>query len=346
MTIKADEQGRYVVVNTLLNTTDVTLVDQISGRLGDSGRLVYFAVKDGMQPHDLTGQDAFIRAKDAAGKIKQVTGISERIKPSAGLMSMYLPAEFYQASGPVEEAYLAITNTNDGSIVSSVPLTFNVIENNMIITSNGSKDYIDQIDSFVEAMRGKVSQLSNALDTQGQSYVALNKALDVYVDLVGKNAVATLGSDNVFNGNNQFSKPITGTVTSAVQADNATTADTAKVAHKTDDDTGWLDISNNFISPAAGTAKIRKRNGIVQLIIQAVTGYYVGNKLPNGNQLLKLPWKGSAGASYPGEYPFVYNGAAGALSIMDDILIVHWVTNPSSDSNVHMYATLTYIATD
>ncbi|MBS0950717.1 BppU family phage baseplate upper protein [Lactiplantibacillus plantarum] len=346
MTIKADEQGRYVVVNTLLNTTDVTLVDQISGRLGDSGRLVYFAVKDGMQPHDLTGQDVFIRAKDAAGKIKQVTGISERIKPSAGLMSMYLPAEFYQASGPVEEAYLAITSTTDGSIVSSVPLTFNVLENNMIITANGSKDYIDQIDNFVEEMRGKVNDLSDALGTQNQSYVSLKKALDVYLDLINKNAVATLGSDNTFTGNNQFSQPITGTVTNAIRADNAATADVAKLAHKTDDDTGWMDISKNFLTGAAGTAKIRKRNGIVQLIIQAVTGYYESNKLNNGNQLLKLPWKGSAGASYPGEYAFVYNGAAGALSIIDDILIVHWVSNPSSDSSVHLYATITYIATD
>lgn len=345
MTIKAEQNGRYVVVNTLLNTTDTTIVDQMNGRIGDSGRLVYFAVKDGMQVHDLTSQDAFIRVKDAAGKIKQVTGIEERIKPSAGLFSMYLPAEFYQASGQIEEAYLAITDS-EGNVVSSVPLTFNVLENNMIITSNGSKDYIDQIDGFIDEMHDKIDGLSDSIDSQNRAYISLRDALNVYTDLINKNAAATLGSDNDFTGNNKFEKTISGTITNAINAESASEADTAKIAHKTDDDTGWMDISKNFISPAAGTAKIRKRNGIVQLIIQAVTGYYVGNKLPNGNQLLKLPWKGSAGASYPGEYPFVYNGAAGALAIMDDILIVHWVTNPSSDSNVHMYATLTYIATD
>lgn len=345
MTIKAQQNGRYVVVNTLLNTTDTTIVDQMNGRIGDSGRLVYFAVKDGMQVHDLTSQDAFIRAKDAAGKIKQVTGIAERIKPSAGLFSMYLPAEFYQASGEIEEAYLAITDSK-GNVVSSVPLTFRVLENNMIITSNGSKDYIDQIDKFVDEMRDKIDSLSDSIDSQNRAYISLRDALDVYTDLINKNAVATLGSDNVFTGNNKFEKTVSGTITDAINAESASEADTAKIAHKTDDDTGWMDISKNFLTGAAGTAKIRKRNGVVQLIIQAVTGYYEGNKLKNGNQLLKLPWKGSVSPNYPGEYSFIYNSGPAALSILDDILVVHWVTNPSTDKGIHLYATLTYIAND
>lgn len=345
MTIKAQQNGRYVVVNTLLNTTDTTLVDQMNGRIGDSGRLVYFSIKDGMQAHDLTGQDVFIRVKDAAGKIKQVTGIESRIKPSAGLISMYLPAEFYQASGQIEEAYLAITDS-DGNVVSSVPLTFRVLENNMIITSNGSHDYIDKIDKFIDEMRDKIDSLSDSIDSQNRAYISLKNALDIYTDLINKNSVATLGSDNVFTGDNSFEETISGTITDAINAESASEADTAKIAHKTDDDTGWMDISKNFLTGAAGTAKIRKRNGVVQLILQAVTGYYEGNKLKNGNQLLKLPWKGSAGPNYPGEYSFIYNGAAAALSIMDDILIVHWVTNPSKDKGIHLYATLTYIAND
>ena len=39
MTIKAQQNGRYVVVNTLLNTTDTTIVDQMNGRIGDSGQI-------------------------------------------------------------------------------------------------------------------------------------------------------------------------------------------------------------------------------------------------------------------------------------------------------------------
>lgn len=345
MKIKAEEKGRYVVINTLLNTTDVTVVDRLNGRLGDSGRKVFFALKDGMKVHDLTGQDAFIRAKDSAGKIKQITGIADLISASKGLFSMYIPPEFYQATGEFEEAYLAITDTG-GALISSVPLTFRVLENNMIITSNGSQDYIDQIDEFIDEMQDRIDSLSDSVNAQNRSFLSLKDALDVYTDLINKNAVATLGADNHFTGENTFDKTINGTITSAEKADMAAEADTAKLAHKTDDDTGWMDISKNFLTGAAGTAKIRKRNGMVQLIIQAVTGYYEGNKLKNGNQLLKLPWNGSAGPNYPGEYNFIYNGAAAALSIMDDILIVHWVTNPSKDTGIHLYATLTYIAND
>lgn len=345
MTINTTKQGRYVVVNTLLDTTDVTLVNELNGRIGDSGRQVYFAAKDGNLPHDLTNQDAFIRAKDSAGKVKQVTGIADRIKPTAGLFSMYIPSEFYQASGDIEEAYLAITDLA-GNLVSSVPLTFRVLENNLIITANGSQDYIDRIDKFVNEMRGKIDTLTNSIDSQNRAYISLKNALDVYTDLISKNAVATLGSDNIFTGVNSFNKLVTGTISNAVSADSATNADTAKVAHKTDDDTGWLDISKNFMEGASGTAKIRKRNGVVQLILQAVTGYYEGNKLPKGNRLIKLPWKGSAGFNYPGEYPFVYNSGIATFGIADDELLVHYVTNPSSDPNIHLYASITYIATD
>ena len=52
MATQAQSQGRYAVVNTLLDTTDVTLIDSLSGRQGDNGRVVYFAIKDGNLPHN------------------------------------------------------------------------------------------------------------------------------------------------------------------------------------------------------------------------------------------------------------------------------------------------------
>lgn len=348
--MKANEQGRYVIINTLLNTSESTLVDQLNGRIGDSGRIVYFALKDGQLPHNLIGQDVFIRVKDANGKVKQVTGIADKVSATAGLFSMYIPSEFYQASGDVEEAYMAVTN-DKGDLISSVPLSFKVIENNMLITANGSRDYIDQIDEFVKNMQKKISDLGNSVEATNASYVSLKDALSVYLDTINKNGVAVLGSQNHFTDKNIFDQKIEGSITHATNADSATNADKAVlasralVANNTTDDTGWLDQSDKFMSGAKGTAKIRKKNGIVQLIIQAVTGYYEGNTLPGGNQLIKLPWKGGGGSSnYPGEYTFNYNGAPASFVIADDILKVHWVASPSKDPNIHLYASIMYIA--
>ena len=52
MATQAQSQGRYAVINTFLDTTDVTLIDSLSGRQGDNGRIVYFAIKDGNLPHN------------------------------------------------------------------------------------------------------------------------------------------------------------------------------------------------------------------------------------------------------------------------------------------------------
>ena len=53
----ADKQGRFVILDTTLAKTDATLIDELSGRQGDNGRIVYFALKDGKFPHNLTGQE-------------------------------------------------------------------------------------------------------------------------------------------------------------------------------------------------------------------------------------------------------------------------------------------------
>jgi len=46
--------GRYAIVDTTLAKTDATVIESLSGRQGDNGRIVYFAIKDGNLPHNLT----------------------------------------------------------------------------------------------------------------------------------------------------------------------------------------------------------------------------------------------------------------------------------------------------
>ena len=135
MTIAETKQGKFTVINTNIDMTEVTVINSMNGRQGDNGRIQYFALKDGQVPHNLTGEDIFIAVKDAASKIKRVSGVHEWVSRQGGLFSMLLPSDMYQAAGEVQEAYIAITS-DSGSIVSSIPITFRVVENNIIFTAN------------------------------------------------------------------------------------------------------------------------------------------------------------------------------------------------------------------
>lgn len=217
MTIQAPTQGRYAVINTLLNITDVTLIESMNGRQGDNGRLVYFAIKDGSLPHNLSNQEVRIVAKDNQGKIKIISGVKDMVSATAGLISMVMPAELYQASGDIEEGYLQITDIS-GTVVSSVPITFTVVANNILMTANASKDYIDTIQAVMDQANKLIKGLSNNIEAQQLAYQSLNTALEVLTGQINDKQVALTNIDNIYTGYNRFKditsfdKPIKGSL--------------------------------------------------------------------------------------------------------------------------------------
>lgn len=204
MTLQAPTQGRYAVVNTLLNITDVTLIESLNGRQGDNGRTVYFAIKDGNLPHNLTNQDVKVIAKDGQGKIKVISGIKDLISAQAGLFSMLMPAELYQSSGDMEEAYLQIVD-NTGTVISSVPITFTVVANNIIMTANASADYIDSVQKAVDQANKIINGLSNNMQAQSVAYSALSSALASISEQINSKQVALKNVSNDFTGDNTHS---------------------------------------------------------------------------------------------------------------------------------------------
>ena len=214
----ADKQGRFVILDTTLAKTDATLIDELSGRQGDNGRVVYFALKDGQFPHDLTGQDVQLEVKDSAGKVKVIHGINERVSDEGGLFNLIIPAEVYQASGDVQEAYLAVVD-NKGVKITSVPIAFTVFENGIIISANASQDYLSSVDKMIADAYKKIDDLTAYYDT-------LNDKIDDLTNAVNKNQVALLNSDNT------FSKSLT--VKGGITADLHGTADKAKSAGDSD----------------------------------------------------------------------------------------------------------------
>lgn len=231
----AQKQGKFVVIDTTLTKTDATLVDELSGRQGDNGRVVYFALKDGNLPHNIDGQDVKLSVKDASGKIKVLTGIYDRINVTAGLFSMLIPAEFYQSAGDVEEAYLSVID-NAGTTISSIPITFTVFANGVIISANASKDYIDSIQKILDEFNDRITTTSNNLETVRTAVNSLNDAITNYTNLVNAKAAAVKTSTNEFTENNTFDKDITvkgaihGKADTAGKADGAVTADSANTA--------------------------------------------------------------------------------------------------------------------
>ena len=233
----AEKQGRYTIVDTTLTKMDATVVDELSGRQGDNGRIVYFAIKDGDLPHDLTGQDVNLNVKDSAGKVKIISGIYEHVSDAGGLFSLLIPGEVYQAIGDVQEAFLSVTDSKK-SVVSSIPIAFTVFENGIVISANASQDYIGSVQKVIDSVK-------DGLEGMQSTYDKLEKDIASYIKTINDNAVALKAKENEFTQNNTFDKDITvkgsikGTATEAkhaasadkaTDATNATNANNAKSA--------------------------------------------------------------------------------------------------------------------
>lgn len=219
-------QGKYAVVDTTLSITDSTPIPGLNGRQGDNGRVVYFALKDGRLPHNLDGQDVALEVKDAAGKIKVVNGIYDMISATAGLFSMLIPAEVYQAAGDVEEAYLVVTDQKN-LVISSVPITFTVFANGVIISANASHEYVNSVEEMVSDAKGKIEDVQKSIEVQKITSDSIKNAIQNNVEMIEANQVATLHGDNTFTGVVKSLQPIKGDLDG-----NAKSANSAKSASR------------------------------------------------------------------------------------------------------------------
>lgn len=229
-------QGKYAVIDTTLTKTDSTLIDSLSGRQGDNGRIVYFAIKDGRTPHNLDGQNISLQIKDAAGKVKVIYGVYDMISATGGLFSMFIPSEVYQAAGDVQEAYLVIEN-NLGTSISSVPITFTVFSNGIILSANASRDYLNTVQEFVDDFNSRIKIVDNNLNSVKSAYDSLNYALENFTKLINDNSVSLLNGNNEFTNSNVFDKDILvkGSIRGNLsgKSDSSTFADTANISNTT-----------------------------------------------------------------------------------------------------------------
>lgn len=234
MATQAQSQGRYAVINTLLDSTDVTLIDSLSGRQGDNGRIVYFAIKDGNLPHNLDGQNVVLTAKDSAGKVKQISGVHDMISATGGLFSMLIPGEMYQSAGDIEEAYISVQD-GAGTVISSIPVTFTVLANNILFTANASKDYIDSVQKAVDEANSRISGLNDNIKAQQLAYETLKTSVENLAGQIDSKQVALLNVVNHFTETATFDK---GIVTPKFKADSVK-------AQQSHDGNTWHDLADD-----------------------------------------------------------------------------------------------------
>ncbi|MBJ7690625.1 BppU family phage baseplate upper protein [Weissella confusa] len=247
MAKQAQSQGRYAVVNTLLDTTDVTLIDSLSGRQGDNSRIVYFAIKDGNLPHNLDGQNVVLTAKDSAGKVKQISGVQDMISSTGGLFSMLIPGEMYQSAGDVEEAYLSVQD-GVGTVISSIPVTFTVLANNILFTANASKDYIDSVQQAINEANSRISGLNDNIKAQQLAYETLKTSVENLAGQIDSKQVSMLNVANHFTETATFDK---GVITPKFKADSvkAQQSHDGNIWHDLADDDAVVHKNENEVIP-------------------------------------------------------------------------------------------------
>ena len=242
--------NKYAIVNTQLNQVNATLIEQLNGRQGDSGRVVYFSLKDGNIPHDISNQRIEIIVKDSSGTIKVFSTINNVISSVGGLFSMIVPGELYQSAGDVQEAFMRIYD-NKNIVITSIPITFTVFANNIILTSNASETYIDSVQQAINKANELILGLNNNINAQKTAYDILKSSLEVVNGEITNAQVAKINTTNEFSEVQNF--------TGGVQLNGVDITPDSELVHKHGDEQifGVKSYDSPIIGNVAGKITLR-----------------------------------------------------------------------------------------
>ena len=204
----ATMQGKYVVLDTTVGSTRSVAVPQLSGHQGDAGRIVYLAVKDGTVPHNMDGQKLVLKAKDASGTPKVSDTMTAVDSSAGGLVQFTVPKQFYQADGPYNTAYFELKSTSSDTVISTINVSFEVLESATIMTTGQSEVYNNEMGNKMDEVNASITNQLKALQEQVDTASTLAKtaqaSLDAITAAAKANSFATLSGDNTYSGNNTF----------------------------------------------------------------------------------------------------------------------------------------------
>lgn len=188
-----------------INITDVnstTLVPALNGRQGDNNREVFLWLKNGKQGYDLTGKTVTLYVKDAAGVVKTASTMNDQTGLSTGHFSLLIPSAVYQAPGAVQDSYIQIKQ--DDTVITSIPVAFNVVENTMLVTQTQSETYLDSVQKLVDDANTRLSATTSNLTAVENAIDALKITIANQNDQYNSDLFAQKAKDNTFTGTNTF----------------------------------------------------------------------------------------------------------------------------------------------
>lgn len=201
----------YVELNTNLEINQTAIVPALNGRQGDNDREVGFWIKDGKFPMDLSNKTIKLFAKDASGVVKETESINDRTGITAGRFTLLIQKEFYQAVGQVEDSFIQISDKENGQIVSTIPVSFTVLENKMVVTQTQSQVYLDTVQKTIDNFNERIKSAGTNLEVLENAQKHLQSVVDNINQEFNSDVFAKTKEDNDFKGNNTFENPIKAT---------------------------------------------------------------------------------------------------------------------------------------
>lgn len=187
--------SKYTEINTVLSTNSATLIDELNGRQGDNNRDVHFWMKDGQSNHDLTGQTVTLQVKDAQGVVKTASTMSNADSLASGRFTMTIPGMFYQAAGEVQAAFVQIKDASTQKVITTIPITFYVLENTVMLTQSQSQTYIDQVQQTINEFNSRFAGANTSLQSMKSSVQLLQTNMDTLssqMQTKGNNTTTTI----------------------------------------------------------------------------------------------------------------------------------------------------------
>lgn len=169
----------YYILDTTIPPTRTADVDAMNGRQGDDMRAIPIAFTDDGQPHDLTNTSITLKVLDAEGVVKVSDKVIRMVDATGGLVLFGVPARVYQSIGQVQRAYFVLkdkTAEGDNQVISTVNVSFYVMENGIDLTQADNTTYVSRLDGLLD----KTDSLATLNDDN--KFTGANSFKSIHVD--------------------------------------------------------------------------------------------------------------------------------------------------------------------
>lgn len=182
---------QYYILDTTVPTDMTADIPAMNGRQGDNMRQVSIAFTDNGEPHDLTSTSITLKVLDGEGVVKVSDKVIRLVDATGGLVLFGVPSEVYANIGTVQRAYFVLKDkTADGQnqTISTVNVSFTVMENGIDISQEDHHTYVSKLDSLINGTD------SLATLTNDNKFVGQNSFKSIHVDSLSAPALDSLTS--------------------------------------------------------------------------------------------------------------------------------------------------------